>query len=133
MPKLNEDWLATIVGLLIVASAGLGLFGSGPQTMSITAAPEETASTDINGTGGWSVSARMGDKTITVIDAYTRLYDSTAYSYVCENGEVSASGEDLTLSLQDALVSLTNNCDSALTLTYRKGNAIPWPLFGLFQ
>lgn len=133
MPKLKEDWLATIVGLLIVASVGLGLVGSGPQTVNIQADPGETTTQDIKAIGGWSVSATLADEAAPVTDAYTRLSYSTAYDYVCENGTVTASGEDMTLSIEESLVSITNNCDAVVKLTYKMGNAIPWPLFKWFE
>lgn len=39
--KLNEDWLATFIGLGIVAVIGLGLLGPGPQRATLKPVPQE--------------------------------------------------------------------------------------------
>lgn len=133
MPKLSEDWQATIVGLVIVTIIGLGLIGPGPQTIKIEAAPGASASKSALAMSGWSVSATLGEEKAPVTDAYTRLSDSTAYSYVCQDGVIGGAGVDNTLSIQDAQVNLTNSCDAAVALTYKTSNAIPWPLFSIFK
>ena len=131
---LSEDWLATIIGLVIVAVVALGLLGPGPQTTTLAAKPGESVGKTARALDGWKASATIGGEKAAVTDAPKRLYDGQAYPFTCINGTIAADAGDPTASYPSgAHLTLTNNCDADAVLTYSTGTAIKWPLFGLFK
>lgn len=136
-PRLSEDWLATIIGLLIVAAIGLGLIGPGPQTASLKAAPGESAAVYVKTASGWKVSATLGGDSLTPNDAPTTL-TRTTYFFVCQDGQIAPQPLGPGLTLPDpppgeAQLVFTNNCDQDAALSYKTDYVIPWPAFGLFK
>lgn len=131
---LSEDWLATIIGLLIVAVIGLGLLGPGPQTVTLKAQPGESAAKTAKPLDGWKASATVGGEKTTVTDAPKRLLDGQQYPFTCMNGTIAAEAGDPTASFPSgAHLSLTNNCDAEAVLTYTTDYAIRWPALKLFN
>lgn len=134
--RLSEDWLATIIGLLIVAVIGFGLLGPGAQMVTLTAGPGETASAEALAIGGWRVSAQVGGEKAEVVGAWTALGDRAGYTYVCVDGtlmaQVDAVEADATAPGKASL-RLENNCEAAVSLTLKTAPVLPWPVFGLFK
>ena len=61
--RLSEDWLATIIGLVIVGVVGLGLLGPGAQKHELKAAAGEDANAYALPLAGWKISATVdGEK-----------------------------------------------------------------------
>lgn len=132
--SLSEDWLATIIGLIIVAIVGLGLLGPGPQSVTLTAKPGETIEKTAKPRDGWKTSATIGGEKVTVADAPKQLFDGQPYPFTCADGTISAEAGDLTASFPSgAHLSLTNNCDADASITYTTSAAVRWPLFGIFK
>lgn len=133
--SLSEDWLATIIGLLIVAIIGLGLIGPGPQTVTLKAAPGESVDKTARPHDGWKASATIGGEKAVVEGAPKQLVDAQLYPFVCDGGQMAAEAGDSSLSLPSggAYLTLTNNCDAEASLTYTTDYAIRWPLFGIFK
>ena len=135
---LSEDWVATLIGLGIVAVIALGLIGPGPQKVTLSTAAGETATQDVLALDGWHVSATLGDDPLMLNEAADALQAGTVYAYDCTDGTVSlladdAAGEiDVTPAEGQAALALVNHCEQDLTITYKTSTAIPWPLFGLF-
>lgn len=132
--SLTEDWLATIIGLIIVAVVALGLIGPGPQSVTLTAKPGETIKKTARPLDGWKASAALGGEKVTVTDAPKQLLDGQQYPFTCADGTISAEAGDLTASFPSgAHLVLTNNCDMDASITYSTSAAVRWPLFGIFK
>jgi hypothetical protein len=133
--RLSEDWLATIIGLAIVLVIGLGLLGPGPQNVSITAPPGETAEQQVLPLKTWQVSATLDGERASVENAWTGLNGGQTYLYTCRDGVISGEERppiDSMADLSRALVVVTNECDQQVVISQRTNPAIPWPVFGLF-
>lgn len=132
--SLSEDWLATIIGLIIVAVVASGLIGPGPQTVTLAAKPGETVEKTAKPSSGWKVSATISGEKTAVADAPKQLLDGQQYPFTCTNGTIAAEAGDLTASFPSgAHLALTNNCDTEVIITYSTSAAVRWPLFGIFQ
>lgn len=134
MPKLNEDWLATIIGLLIIAVIGLGLLGPGPQSVTVTTEAGAANSSPARAISGWSASATLAGERLTLENAPTTLENGRIYVFTCREGAITVEVTDAPPeSLADgrALLTLVDECDGAVTLTYRTTAAIVWPVFGV--
>ncbi len=137
--KLSEDWLATGIGLAIVLVIGAGLIGPGPQTVSIKAAPGDTASAQAVAASGWTVSAMLGGAAAPIQGAITDLKDGDAVAITCQDGALTAQiagtlpGDAQGPDGDHAVIVVTNACDAPVTVTYKKSAAIPWPIFNLFN
>lgn len=136
--KLSQDWLATILGLALVALIGSGLLGPGPHRLTITAEPGETVTDDAATVDGWRVSATIGtdDNARTVLENLpVTLDDATDLTYTCDGGD------GLTVTTTDAAdsgdgvsaVTLANNCDQPVTVRLSIDAFFIWPLFGIFE
>lgn len=131
---LSEDWLATIIGLIIVAVIGLGLLGPGPQTVTLKAQPGESAAQTAKPLNGWKASATLGGEKVTVADAPKQLFDGQPYPFTCADGVIAAGTGDSTATFPSgAHLLLTNNCEAEAVLTYTTDYAIRWPVFGIFK
>jgi hypothetical protein len=138
--SLSEDWLATIIGLVIVFVIGAGLLGPGPQSVALKAQPGQTARAEAAAIGGWQVKATLAGKNIPVENAPTALSaDKQMYVLTCAAGNIQyASGDTLTIDGIPAVPSgrvwliLRNDCDTEAALTYSIDAAIRWPVFNLF-
>ncbi len=137
LPKLSEDWLATLIGLVIVAVIGLGLLGPGPQSVTLEAAPGEQVSRPVLMSNDWKAQAKLDGVTIPIDDRLSVSSGLTA-GYRCEN-------ETLMLDLPEAdslgsvivmregmSLTLDNQCAGKLTVTLTIDPAIRWPLFNWF-
>ena len=133
--KLSEDWLATIIGLVIVAIIGAGFIGPGPQNAQLRAAVGERDSTEARAVDGWSISARIGDESVVIVGAPTVLADGQIYNFICHDGQIRAEpvNAGVVVSGGYAMLQLINQCDVEATVNYKIANAIPWPLFGFFD
>jgi hypothetical protein len=138
--KLSEDWLATIIGLVIVAVIGLGLFGPGPLEFTLSAEPGEQTQTEGEAANGWSVSAALNGERTSIQqpegEDFARLGAQTTYRFHCVEGIISADPpafDSASYEVQPPpMVVLDNACDVPVTLSYRRPYAIRWPLFDLF-
>lgn len=129
--KLSEDWLATLIGLGIVALIAVGIIGPGPQSVALTAAPGETVEAEVPATTGWRAEARFADGTILDFSETVERTQRTAfYEHICEDGALRLGNA---ASAQFPTLALRNECDQTVTLTYRRSGAIPWPVFGIFD
>jgi hypothetical protein len=70
---LNEDWLATIIGLAIVVIIALGVIGPGPQSITINAPAGETRTTTLLPLDNWSASMTLDGKSGTVAETPAHL------------------------------------------------------------
>lgn len=139
--RLSEDWLATLVGLLIVFVVGFGLLGPGALEVRLTAQPGETVTAEGRALDGWSQRAALDGETIEINrpegESLSRLSAQTTYSFICEGSVINAAPPSFDSASYPQQpppqLTLTNNCDAPVTLTYRRSNLIRWPLFGLFQ
>jgi hypothetical protein len=137
--RLSEDWLATIIGLLIVLIVGSGLLGPGAQNVSINAPAGETASAAVRPLSGWKVSATIGDAQTSAAGAPTAFTSGQNTVIACRDGalttEPSAALPDGVNAPPDgrAQVVVLNECDAPVKVTYTTRAAIPWPLFNLFS
>jgi hypothetical protein len=136
--KLSEDWLATITGLIIALVIGLGLFGPGAQSVALTAKAGTNASRGINPLGGWSVTATVDGKRVSVTGAPNRLEAGKTYVFTCKDGAIlGALAETLPEGsaippANQAGIFLVNSCSADATLTYTMNAVVPYPLFRLF-
>lgn len=134
--KLSEDWLATIVGLIIVLIVGVGVLGPGPQTAKLTTAAGESMGMEVLARDDWKVTATIGGEKFKIAAPYTNLESGKTYAYECRDGQILPLSETVdTTTREDAdkvYVSLLNNCDAKVVLTYQTNLAIRWPIFGLF-
>lgn len=142
--SLSEDWLATLIGLSIVALVGFGLLGPGAQKHELKAdAGESAPAVYALPIAGWKAAFRLDGEKVTVEDAPTTLEpeDATAparvVAFVCENGELRLDpGLAATISARPeggkATLLLVNNCSVPATVTYTTSSIIRWPLFNLF-
>jgi hypothetical protein len=137
--KLNEDWLATVIGLILALIIGLGLLGAGQQSVAVNAAPGKNAARPANAVGGWAVSATIGDKKVTIADAPKQLERGKTYVITCKDGALTAVlaadtlPEGITPAPADrAQIAIANTCDAEVRLTYSVGAVVPYPLFRLF-
>lgn len=139
MPKINlsEDWLATIIGLLLVAVIGLGALGPGAQNVTLSADPGATTSAAPRPLAGWSLSARLGGERVTLADAPAAFVAGQVVVITCRDGALS-----ITPDVPDgvpappegrAQVLLVNACDAGVTLTFTTRALIPWPVFNWFR
>jgi|SRR5690606_3236754 len=135
--RLSEDWLATIIGLVIVLIIGSGLIGPGPQNVSVNAAAGETASAALHPLSNWSVSATLDGESVSAGSLPKALTEGQTAVITCRDGELSTEdtlpdgvGE---VQAGQAQIVLANQCDAALSVNYRTSAAIPWPLFNLFN
>jgi hypothetical protein len=136
LPRLSEDWLATIIGLAIVLVIGLGLIGPGPQNVTITAPPGEESQRAVLPLKTWQVSATLGGEAASIENAWTALNGGQAYFYTCRDGVITGEEQppagDMGTVSSRSLVIITNECDQEVIITQRTNPAIPWPVFGLF-
>ncbi|MCB9454120.1 MAG: hypothetical protein H6672_22025 [Anaerolineaceae bacterium] len=134
--SLSEDWLATLIGLGIVVVIGFGLLGPGGQTKTIAVQPGEQQVVDLPAGAGWQVAADIPFVPDTTI--FTALTAGMVYQYDCQDGSLAT-----TEGIPDALTVeappsgmaqlwLSNDCDTAYSLTYKHASLLRWPLFGIF-
>jgi Tfp pilus assembly protein PilV len=136
--KLTEDWLATIVGLVLVLIIGLGLLGPGGQSVALTAAPGANQAATIRPLSGWKVSATLNKAKIDVKDAPTSLEKGKTYVVTCQAGALSVQVADTlpqnvkAAPADKAQLVVVNSCDGDVALTYTMNPVIPWPIFKIF-
>lgn len=138
-PRLSEDWQATLIGLLIVALIGSGIFGPGGQNVSVKAAAGASGVTSLRPLSGWQVSATLaGDKLVPESPATTAVAGESVI-LVCREGALmrgdgSLVPADTPRPPEDrAQLVLVNQCDGEVVVTYRTSALIPWPVFNLFS
>jgi len=135
--SLSEDWLATLIGLILVAVVGFGLLGPGAQSRKLEAnAGESAPAAYLLPIAGWKASATLGGEKVTVEGAPTALAPDSVTAFVCANGQLTLDPElAATISARPeggkATVLLVNQCDGKVVLTYATDPIIRWPLFGL--
>jgi hypothetical protein len=142
--SLSEDWLATLIGLALVAVIGFGLLGPGAQKHELKAdAGESAPAVYALPIGGWQAAFTVNGEKVTVEGAPTTLAPEDAnaparvVAFVCENGTLRLD-PDLAATISarpeggKATLLLVNDCDAPVTVTYSTGPLIPWPLFNLF-
>jgi hypothetical protein len=136
--KINEDWLATLIGLALVVVVGFGLLGPGAQSVALSADPGASAANEARAVGGWGVSLKLDGETVNGVAAPTALSAGRSYVFTCDNGAVSVSESETppagvaAPANGRAQLVLVNNCDAPLSLTYSIGALVRWPLFNLF-
>ncbi len=136
--KLTEDWLATIVGLVLVAIIGFGLLGPGGQSVAVSAAPSASQAATIRPLSGWTVSATLNKVKTKVEGAPTSLESGKTYVVTCQAGALSAQVADAlpanvkAAPADKAQLVVVNGCDADVTLTYTMSAVIPWPIFKIF-
>jgi hypothetical protein len=126
-PRLSEDWLATIVGLIIVAAIGVGLLGPGAQTVALSAEPGATVEADALAAAGWTIRAQIGETAVPVDGAPATLESGASLEFVCEADTITA-GNGAPVENDQVVLSLVNHCAAPVTLTYSRPAALPWPL-----
>ncbi len=134
--RLSEDWVATLIGLALVAIVGFGLLGPGAQKHELKADAGATANAYPLPISGWMVSAVVDGEKVSLPDAPNALAAESVTAFTCDNGVlaldtelaaiISARPED-----GKATLLLQNNCDAAVTVTYSTDPIIRWPLFNL--
>ena len=137
--SLSEDWLATIIGLLLVLIIGIGLLGPGAQSHKLEAPAGESANAAyLLPLSGWKVSATLDGQKLTLpADAPTTLAPESVTAFVCADGQLTLD-PDLAATISarppggKATVLLVNNCEGKVVLTYSTSPIIRWPLFSLF-
>lgn len=135
--SLSEDWLATLIGLSIVAIVGFGLLGPGAQSRKLEAdAGESAPAAYLLPISGWKASATLDGEKVAVEGAPGTLAPGSVTAFVCANGQLAADAELAATILarpedSKATVLLVNNCDGKVVLTYTTDPIIRWPLFGL--
>lgn len=133
---LSEDWLATLIGLILVAIVGLGLLGPGAQKQELKAAAGEAARIDVLPLAGWKATATVGGEKATLADAPTTLERDSVTAFACADGQISLDPEQAaTISARSdskAGLLLVNNCDAEVAITWSTDPIIRWPLFNLF-
>ena len=141
--SLSEDWLATLIGLSIVALVGFGLLGPGAQKHELKAVAGESASAYALPISGWKAAFKLDGEKVTVEGAPATLApeDTAAparvVAFVCDGGELRLDPElAATISARPeggkATLLLVNNCSVPATVTYTTSSIIRWPLFNLF-
>ncbi len=141
--RLSEDWLATLIGLALVAVVGFGLLGPGAQKHELKAEAGGDAVAYALPIGGWSVSATLGGQKVTVPDAPTSLAPEDALAparvvaFTCAGGQLALDpGLAATISARPeggkATLLVVNDCDADVIVTYSIGPLVRWPLFNLF-
>ncbi|CAG0983864.1 hypothetical protein ANRL2_02649 [Anaerolineae bacterium] len=134
--KLSEDWLATIVGLIIVLIVGVGVLGPGPQTAKLTTAAGESMGMEVLARDDWKITATVGGEKFKITAPYTNLESGKTYAYECRDGQILPLAEAVDTATREdadkAYISLLNNCDAKVVMTYQTDLAIRWPIFGLF-
>lgn len=136
--KLNEDWLATLIGLALVVILGFGLLGPGAQNVALKADPGATAAKEARALGGWAVSVKLDGAKVEGVEAPKTLADGQTYVFTCADGAVTLAesatppdGVNAPAAGKAQLV-LVNNCDAPLDLAYSIGALVRWPLFNIF-
>lgn len=134
---LNEDWLATLVGLVIVLIVGAGLLGPGAQNVTLQAASFESVSQDVRAMDGWQASATLGGERVSIVDAPTIFEAGGHYTFTCLQGGLTAARTDappegVALPPDHARITLSNECQAGVSLSLRTNPIIPWPVFRLF-
>lgn len=138
-PRLSEDWLATIIGLIIVVIIGSGLLGPGAQNVSVSAETGQTTSAALRPLSGWRVNATLDGEPASIEDAPTALADGQNILITCRDGELStataaAPPESVTPPPENrAQIVLVNECAAPVRVTYQTRALIPWPVFNLFS
>ncbi len=123
--KLNEDWLATIIGLALVAVVALGLLGPGPQNVTITAEPGEMTSREVIDRENARVTGRIGEDSV-------QIEGNGSSAYACENAVLRALSSDAAVVASGRVtLTLDNQCDQPASITYRTDAALRWPLFNV--
>ncbi len=134
--KLSEDWLATIIGLIFVLIVGIGVLGPGPQTAKITTAAGESMGVEVLARDDWKVTATIGGEKFKIASPYTTLESGKSYAYECRDGKITPLTKAIDTATREdadkAYISLQNNCEAKVVLTYQTDLAIRWPVFGLF-
>ena len=134
--SLSEDWLATLIGLGIVAIIGFGLLGPGGQSKTTVVEPGTTQVVDLPAGDGWRVTADVDFAPDTT--AFTSLTAGLVYQYGCQDGSLTtAEGVPDALTVEQpprgmVQLWLSNTCDTAYSLTYKHDSILRWPLFGIF-
>ncbi|MDX2140657.1 MAG: hypothetical protein SF123_21420 [Chloroflexota bacterium] len=145
IPTLSEDWLATIIGLAIVAVVALGLLGPGPQNVTVRAEPGEFASAIVGDSFFRQVTICIGDTT-TEINTQVGFLNDVGYAFWCRGrgiqvikqmdvrGIPELQDNDIIITPQFGRLSfwIQNDCDQPASITYRTDAAIRWPLFNVF-
>jgi hypothetical protein len=131
--KLNEDWLATLIGLLIVAVIGLGVLGPGPQNVTVNALPGEVDSAQVSPSAGAQVSALLGEAAVLVQDGGEGLL------FLCEAGTIRVitaaeqASRRADVPPDQGNFALINNCDQPAQITFKTSAALRWPLLNVFN
>lgn len=137
--KLSEDWLATIIGLVIVLVIGSGLLGPGPQNVSLKAEAGESASgATVPAISGWKISGTLNGEKTTVENAPAVFESTGVYLFQCDGDTLSLVGT-LPLGTETvetapagkARLEFDNQCSAAASLTFTTDAAIRWPIFNL--
>lgn len=135
---LNEDWLATLVGLAIVLIVGAGLLGPGAQNVTLQAASFESVSRDVRAMAGWQASATLDGERVSIADAPTTFEAGNFYRFTCTQGTLNVARTDATPEgvapppPGHATIVLSNGCQAGVSLSLRTNPIIPWPLFRVF-
>lgn len=136
--RLNEDWLATLIGLALVVIVGLGLLGPGAQSVAIKADPGASAAKEARALGGWSVSVKLDGAKVEGVSAPKALTAGSTYIFTCADGAVTVAesatppdGVNAPASGKAQLV-VVNDCAAPLELSYSIGALVRWPLFNIF-
>ncbi|MFN8377769.1 MAG: hypothetical protein U0452_03785 [Anaerolineae bacterium] len=136
--SLSEDWLATIIGLVLVGVIGLGLLGPGAQKHELKAAAGESAPAAYAlPLAGWKISATVDGQKVSIPDAPTTLEPGSVTAITCQEGQLTLDPElAATISARPdggkATLLLVNQCDVPVSVTYSTSPLIRWPLFSLF-
>lgn len=143
--RLPEDWLATIIGLVLVAVIGFGLLGLGAQKHELKAAAGADApAVYALPLSGWTAAFTVDGAKVTVEGAPSSLEPESAsgparvVAFVCNGGELRLDPElAATVSARPpddkATLMLLNHCDVPVTVSYSTSPIIRWPLFNLFS
>jgi hypothetical protein len=135
---LNEDWLATLVGLAIVLIVGAGLLGPGAQNVTLQTASFESVSQDVRAMDGWQASATLDGERVSIADAPTTFEAGNFYLFTCMQGALSAVRADAPPEGMAspppgyATIVLSNGCQAGVSLSLRTNPIIPWPVFRVF-
>lgn len=136
--RLSEDWLATIIGLIVVLVIGVGALGPGGQEVKVASDAGATAAKPALATSGWAASATLGGEKTKVEGASSLLSAGETTVITCQDGVLTAEaaaalpeGVEAAPSGK-AQVVVVNQCDAAVEVTYKTPAAIPWPIFKLF-
>jgi hypothetical protein len=138
--NLSEDWVSTLIGLVVVLVIGSGLIGPGPQSEKVSADVGKTIQENVKAVDGWSLSAKQGDVSLPIHNPVTDLDGGQRVMYICADGVLEVS-ESVDLPPDEfpgpdddhAQVILMNYCAETVTLTLKTDYVIRWPAFGLFE